>query len=72
MPAESWGQCKACKMWQIEPDAAIADETMGLCLAEKLEPYQLRVSGDSGCTIFKTGAIQRQAGASAVPPAGAD
>ena len=65
---KNWGQCKSCKMWQIEPDAEIAEDTMGVCVAEKLTKYQLRVSGGSGCNIYKSGEVQRVEGSSALEP----
>ncbi len=68
MSDENWGQCKSCKMWQIEPKAAIAEETMGLCVAEELETYRLRVSGDSGCSLYAQGRVKRAEGSSDVPP----
>ena len=49
MAEREWGLCKDCKWWQIEPGAAIENLTMGLCIEEKLQPYRLRVSGNSGC-----------------------
>ena len=68
MTTETWGKCEDCKMWQIEPKAPIADTTMGLCVAEKLETYHIRVSGNSGCSVFKSGKVQRAEGSSAAPP----
>jgi hypothetical protein len=49
MADASWGLCKDCKWWQVEPSATIENSTMGLCIEEKLQPYRLRVSGESGC-----------------------
>jgi hypothetical protein len=40
MPESRWGMCKDCKWWQIEPDAAIEDLTLGLCIDEKLQAFQ--------------------------------
>ena len=37
---ENWGLCKECKWWQIEPDAAVADMTTGLCIDDDLQPFQ--------------------------------
>jgi hypothetical protein len=68
MPSEDWGECKDCKWWQIEPDAAVADRTMGLCIDEELQPFKLRVSGNSGCNRFMSGKIARAKGSSAAPP----
>lgn len=67
MSAE-WGLCQECKWWQIEPDATIGDRTMGLCIEEQLQPFQLRVSGDSGCTLFMPGDPARAKGSSEKPP----
>ena len=55
MKDAGWGLCKDCKWWQIEPSAAIENTTMGLCIDEKLLPFQLRVSGISGCNRFMGG-----------------
>ena len=68
MTTDTWGKCEDCKMWQIEPEAPVAAATMGLCVAEKLETYHIRVSGDSGCSVFKSGEVQRAAGSSEAPP----
>ncbi|WP_165225386.1 hypothetical protein [Aquisphaera insulae] len=62
-----WGECKDCKMWQIEPDASLADNTMGLCIHHDLKTYDLRVSGNSGCDSFAPGKPARAEGAGAVP-----
>jgi hypothetical protein len=64
---DQWGLCKDCKWWQIEPDAAIEDHTLGLCIDEDLQPYQLRVSGDSGCNHFMEGTPARAEGSSEAP-----
>lgn len=63
-----WGLCMNCKWWQIEPDAAVENRTVGLCIDEELQPYLLRVSGDSGCTRFMAGTPARAEGSSAGPP----
>jgi len=65
---EEWGLCKDCKWWQVEPRASIGDETMGLCIDEELQPYRLRVSGNSGCNRFMVGEPARAEGSSAAPP----
>lgn len=65
---EDWGLCKDCKWWQIEPDAAVADETMGLCIDEDLQPFKLLVSGNSGCNHFMAGEPARAEGSSQQPP----
>jgi hypothetical protein len=68
MPDNEWGLCKDCKWWQIEPGAAIENLTMGLCIEEKLQPFRLRVSGNSGCNRFIPGKAARAEGSSAAPP----
>ena len=55
MATESWGECMSCEWWQIEPDATIADDTVGMCIEEQLQPFQLLVTGDSGCNQFFRG-----------------
>src|SRR5688500_12240877 len=52
MAASDWGLCKECQWWQIEPTASIADTTMGLCIEESLQPFRLRVAGNSGCNRY--------------------
>ncbi|QDU93482.1 hypothetical protein [Lignipirellula cremea] len=66
---QEWGLCKACKWWQIEPDAAIEDLTVGFCIDEKILPFQLRISGLGGCNRFMPGKPARAAGSSEKPPA---
>jgi hypothetical protein len=68
MSKPSWGLCKDCKWWQIEPDRALENTTMGLCIDEKLQPYVLRVSGNSGCNRFMLGAPARAKGSGDAPP----
>jgi len=68
MGAQRWGECKDCKWWQIETDAAVENLTMGLCIDEELQPYRLRVSGNSGCNRFMAGAVARAKGSGAAPP----
>lgn len=68
MSDNSWGLCKDCRWWQIEPDAAVENLTLGRCIDEKLQPFSLRVSGLSGCNRFAKGPPQREEGASAAPP----
>lgn len=64
----NWGYCKSCKMWQIEPDAKPHANTLGVCVAKQLTEYRLRVSGNSGCTIYEEGEVQRQEGSAEAPP----
>ncbi|GJL48827.1 hypothetical protein [Candidatus Nitrospira salsa] len=63
-----WGLCKSCKWWQIDPEAEIKDKTLGLCIDETLQPFLLRVSGDSGCNKFMSGTPARAKGSSTQPP----
>jgi hypothetical protein len=64
----SWGLCKDCKWLQIEPDASPENLTLGLCIEERLQPFQLRVSGVSGCNRFMEGKPAHAKGSSARPP----
>jgi hypothetical protein len=68
MKESGWGLCKDCKWWQIEPDATIENTTMGFCIDEKLLPFQLSVSGLSGCNRFMGGKPARAKGSSEAPP----
>jgi hypothetical protein len=68
MADSEWGLCKDCKWWQIEPKAAVENLTMGLCIDEKLQPFLLRVSGNSGCNLFMPGKPARAKGSSEAPP----
>ena len=67
----SWGLCKDCKWWQIEPHAKAQNLTAGQCIEEQLRPFQLRVSGDSGCNRFSEGAPTHAEGSAAEPPTAA-
>lgn len=64
---DQWGLCKDCKWWQIEPDATVQNNTMGLCIDEDLQEFQLRVSGNSGCNHFMKGKPARAKGSSDQP-----
>lgn len=66
--ARQWGLCKNCKWWQIEPTASIADSTAGLCIDEKLQPFELSVSGKSGCNRYMKGEPARAKGSGGHPP----
>lgn len=66
--ADNWGPCKACKWWQIEPDASEEDQTVGVCIDRALQQYVLRVSGNSGCNRFQKGPPHRMKGSSVMPP----
>lgn len=68
MAGDEWGLCKDCKWFQIEPTAQPRDTTMGLCIDEELQPYRLRVSGNSGCNRFMAGEVARARGSSDAPP----
>ena len=66
--ADDWGLCKDCKWWQIEPEVKVEQRTLGLCIDEDLQPFRLRVSGDSGCNHFRAGVPARAPGSSSAPP----
>ena len=68
MAEAAWGLCKDCKWWQIEPDASVANTTLGLCIEEKLQSFRLRVSGLSGCNRFAPGKPARAKGSGEAPP----
>jgi hypothetical protein len=68
MAASEWGMCKNCQWWQMDPEARIANNTMGMCIEEALQPFRLRVSGNSGCNRYTPGKPARAAGSSAAPP----
>jgi hypothetical protein len=68
MAASNWGMCKECKWWQLEPKATIANTTAGQCIEEKLQPYLLRVSGNSGCNRFMPGKPAHAKGSGQAPP----
>jgi hypothetical protein len=63
-----WGLCKDCKWWQLDPGAAVAPRTMGLCIEEQLQPFRLRVSGESGCNMYIPGEPAYANGSSSAPP----
>jgi hypothetical protein len=67
----SWNLCISCKWWQIEPDAKVAKDTAGLCIDEELQPFKLRVTGDSGCNRYMPGTPARAEGSSGKPPTAA-
>jgi hypothetical protein len=64
----SWGLCVSCKWWQIEPGAQAEHLTAGYCIDEKLQPFQLRVTGNSGCNRYMEGTPAKGKGSSAKPP----
>jgi hypothetical protein len=63
-----WGECKDCKWFQIEPKAHAETHTLGLCIDEELQPFLLRVSGNSGCNRFMEGKVAHAKGSSDAPP----
>jgi hypothetical protein len=65
---KKWGLCKQCKWWQIEPNARTSNNTLGLCIEEKIWPFEMRVSGLSGCNRFMKGHVARAKGSSKAPP----
>jgi len=62
------GIVQDCKWWQIEPGASSENLTLGLCIEEQLQSFQLRVSGNSGCSLFVEGKPAHAKGSSAAPP----
>jgi len=66
-----WGLCRDCKWWQIEPGAPVELKTVGQCIDEELQPFQMRISGDGGCNRFMDGEPARARGASDQPPSAA-
>jgi len=68
MPKSKWGLCRDCEWWQIEPRAKIVNQTLGLCIDEKIWPFKVRVSGNSGCNRFMKGEPARAKGSSSAPP----
>jgi hypothetical protein len=65
---DNWGLCRACRWWQIEPDAAINEKTIGRCVEEHLVELQLSVMGHCGCSHFVEGRPLRVEGSSEQPP----
>ena len=53
-----WGLCKDCKWWQLEPAARTNGIALGQCIEEKLQPFVLRVSGNSAVTASPGAAIR--------------
>ena len=66
--SDGWGLCISCKWWQIEPEAEATHLTAGYCIEEKLQPYQLRVTGNSGCNKYIEGKPAKGKGSSDKPP----
>jgi len=65
---KEWGLCRDCKWFQVEPGVNPTDNTLGLCIDEELQPFLLRVSGNSGCNSFMPGEVAHAAGSSSAPP----
>jgi hypothetical protein len=63
-----WGLCVDCKWWQIEPGAKAEPLTAGYCIEEKLQPFQLRITGNGGCNRFMEGEPAHGKGSSEKPP----
>ncbi len=68
MTDSHWGKCKDCKWFQVEPKREPKNNTMGLCIEEKLQDARLRVSGNSGCNYFMEGEVAHAEGSSEAPP----
>ncbi len=68
---QTWGLCVSCKWWQIEPGAKAEHLTAGYCIDEKLQPFQLRVTGNSGCNRYMAGKPAHGKGSSEKPPTAA-
>jgi len=68
MKRSPWGLCRTCEWWQIELRATVKKDTLGLCIEEKLQPFLLRVSGNSGCNRYMKGTPARAPGSSKAPP----
>lgn len=66
--SKSWGLCVDCKWWQIEPGAKAELLTAGYCIEEKLQPFQLRITGNGGCNRFMEGQPAHGKGSSEKPP----
>jgi hypothetical protein len=66
--SKNWGPCISCKWWQIEPGAPVENLTVGYCIEEKLQPYQIRITGNGGCNLYMEGKPARGKGSSEKPP----
>ena len=71
MAGSDWGMCKDCQWWQMDPEANVANTTMGVCIEDALQPFRLRVSGNSGCHHYTPGQPTHAVGSSAAPPTAA-
>ena len=71
MANSNWGECKACRHFEVEPGVAPEPNTMGLCIVHEHEVHKLRVSGACGCSQFNEGDAAHAEGASEAPPHGA-
>ena len=68
MKRKKWGLCRDCEWWQIELKAPVSNTTLGLCIDEKLQPFLLRLSGNSGCNRYMKGIPARAPGSAGAPP----
>jgi hypothetical protein len=66
--SETWGLCKDCKWWQIEPGAKVTDRTVGVCIEDSLHDFRLRITGNGGCAMFTAGEPARATGSAERPP----
>lgn len=66
-----WGLCRDCKWWQIEPDARVDLKTVGQCIDEELQSFQLSITGEGGCNRFMEGEPARAKGSGQQPPTAA-
>ena len=66
----TWGFCKTCEWWQIEPTDKVANDTKGLCIDEEMMSFRLRVAGDRGCNRYMRMKSEpaRAVGSGAAPP----
>jgi len=71
MAMGEWGLCRDCKWWQIEPDAHVELQTVGQCIEEELQPFQMSITGLGGCNRFIEGEPARAQGSSDQPPSAA-
>lgn len=67
-PDAQWGLCIECAWWQVEPYEPLEQCTHGMCIEQTLQPYSLRVSGNSGCDLFIQGEPARAEGSGTCPP----
>ncbi len=63
-----WGPCESCKWWQVEPETVPDKHILGQCIDEKLQAFELSLSGDSGCNRYMKGQPAKARGAGEQPP----